>query len=250
MKKVMSMFLVLVMLVMVVSGCSKVKDSGTQADSTKLNTAVLNVDANQGETSDGIFVWEGTVITDLTDKGLLEENIVIPDKATEIGEHAFLESKVVTVTMGDNVTKIDEDAFFSCIYLKSINIPDTVESIGSSAFYQCKSLESITIPASVKVIGEDTFYLCLALTSVTFNEGLTEIGETAFGCTSVATITLPEGLTTLGDRAFDPCPDTTNIYLPESLTSVGSGAFGLDYYAVINVKEGSWADKNSESFIP
>ena len=245
MKKLMSMFLALVVLVMVLSGCDKVASSGNKVTEPASKVSATGEDSK----SDGIFVFEGTVITDLTEKGMLEKNIVIPDTVTEIGGNAFMEAEVETVKMGANVTKIDEDAFIGCLHLTTINIPDGVESIGKSAFYQCKALESITIPSSVKTIGEEAFYLCLNLTSITFSEGLETIGEQAFGCTSATTIVLPEGVKSIGDRAFAPCPDTTSIYLPASLEELTGNSLGFDYYAVIYVKEGSWADKNFDSLI-
>ena len=72
--------------------------------------------------------------------------------------------KKVTI-LGGNILY---GAFCGCSGLISITIPDSVTSIDNYAFYNCRSLTSITIPSSVTEIGAYAFYGCSGLTSVTF----------------------------------------------------------------------------------
>ena len=66
----------------------------------------------------------------------------------------------------DAVTTIGDSAFRNCDSLTSVTIPDSVTTIGESAFAGCYSLTSVTIPDSVTEIGYEAFYYCLRLTSV------------------------------------------------------------------------------------
>ena len=73
-----------------------------------------------------------------------EENLVLPDEITCIGDRAF----------HGNTT------------LRSITIPNSVTSIGDEAFRNCTRLTAITIPASVKSIGDGAFSGCYKLVEV------------------------------------------------------------------------------------
>lgn len=80
---------------------------------------------------------------------------------TSIGDQAFNGSDLTSVTIGNNVTSIGQEAFKGCSGLTSVNIGDNVTSIGQSAFYGCSELTSVNIPNSVKYIEEATFSLSI-----------------------------------------------------------------------------------------
>ena len=72
-----------------------------------------------------------------------------------------------TYTIKAGTRWIGDRAFYNC-GLTSVTIPSSVTSIGESAFYGCSSLTSVTIPNSVTTIGGDSvFCLCSGLTSIT-----------------------------------------------------------------------------------
>lgn len=75
-----------------------------------------------------------------------------------------------TITIPDNVTVIEEEAFSGAVSLTNVFIPDSVTSIGDHAFSYCSNLTDITIPDSVVSFGTDVFLGCTNLT-VTCNEG-------------------------------------------------------------------------------
>ena len=126
---------------------------------------------------------------------------------------------------GHPVREIGEEAFRDCD-LTTVTLPDGLTAIGDRAFYGCSSLTTVTLPDGLTTIGDEAFYGCESLTTVTLPEGLTSIGDSAFiGCDSLTTVTLPEGLTSIGDSAFSGCFSLTSIILPDSLTNVGINPF-------------------------
>ena len=89
----------------------------------------------------------------------------------------------------DNVTMIEEWAFYGCTSLQSIVIPNNVTEIGKRAFSDCSSLQSIIIPDSVTRIERWAFCNCTSLQSIKIPDSVTQIGESAFwGCSSLQSI--------------------------------------------------------------
>jgi hypothetical protein len=110
------------------------------------------------------------------------ETVIIEDGVTSIGyrDFAIYYSALTSVTIGNGVTSIEEEAFYDCSNLASVTIGNSVTSIGEEAFYCCFALTSVTIGNSVTSIGEGAFRNCSSLTSVTIPNSVTSIGVWAF----------------------------------------------------------------------
>ena len=112
----------------------------------------------------------------------------------------------------DNVTRIDNNAFYGCSGLTLIEIPNSVTSIGDQAFRGCSGLTSIEIPNSVTSIGDRAFDECSGLTSVTIGNSITSIGGGAFSwCSSLTSVTIPNSVTSIGAWAFAWCYGLTSV---------------------------------------
>ena len=107
----------------------------------------------------------------------------------------FSEKKTLTsITIGNSVTSIGDDAFSNCSGLTSITIGNSVTSIGGHAFSGCSSLTSISIPNSVTSIGYEAFLGCSSLTSITIGNSVTSIGDYAFsGCSGLHSLIFEDG---------------------------------------------------------
>ena len=68
--------------------------------------------------------------------------LVIPGNVESIGKRAFNTCGIMLLTLENGVKTIGEQAFFSCSFLRTVEIPSSVESIGKEAFY-CEGFESI-----------------------------------------------------------------------------------------------------------
>jgi len=153
-------------------------------------------------------------------------SVTVTNNVTLIQTNAFqMASSITNVIMGTNVTTIGNGAFFYCNGLTSVKIPSSVTNLGIWAFENCNNLNSVIISNGPTSIAQGAFEDCPNLTNVAIPNSVTNIGELAFGNdTSLTNIKLPNSLTIIGQFAFGSC-DLTNLTIPASVTSIGSDAF-------------------------
>ena len=97
----------------------------------------------------------------------------------------YNKSKLTSVTIGNSVTRICENAFKGCTGLAGVVIPGSVTSIESSAFSGCSGLASIEIPGSVTSIGNSAFSGCDNLFDIKVaNKKVITISENVFSVDS------------------------------------------------------------------
>ena len=150
--------------------------------------------------------------------------LILGDSVTSIGDWAFSECGISSVTIPNSVTSIGWAAFCRCSGLTSVTIPNSVTSIGDYAFGGCTDLTSIDIPNSVTCIN-GAFCDCSGLTSVTIPNSVTSINGAFSGCSGLTSVTIPNSVTSIGDYAFNECTGLTSIEIPNSVTCIGDWAF-------------------------
>jgi len=109
-------------------------------------------------------------------------SISIPASVTTIGEGAFIQSGLTSITfdLSSQLTSIEAYAFSNASVLTSIYIPEGVTSIESGAFKDTTSLTEITLPSNITIIADEAFANATALASITIPAGVTLIDEYAF----------------------------------------------------------------------
>lgn len=136
---------------------------------------------------------------------------------------------IQSVTIGDAVRVLPENAFKGCTGLREMTLPAGLTVIGHSAFALCGSMTGdLIIPAGVTSIGGSAFYGCRSLHSLQLPEGITEIGDyTFYQCSGLeGRLVLPEGLTRIGTAAFKGCSGLTGaLALPAGMVHIGNEAF-------------------------
>ena len=265
MKKVISLFLSLTMLLSIVSvidfsAFADTLTTGNCGDNVTYSfdesTGVLTIsgpgDMNQWPEDDSPWCADTRIKTLIIDEGV-----------TSIGDRAFQDCRNLSnVKLPNSLTLIYNDAFSNCTSLASVIIPDSVTSIGDDAFLGCISLKSIeisdnnknyssvdgvlfnknksvlviypagktdsvySIPNSVTSIGNSAFSECTNLSNITITDSVISIGDFAFSnSTSLRSVTIPDSVTIIGVSAFYDCKNLINVTLPDSITSIDYSVF-------------------------
>ncbi|MFR1272053.1 MAG: leucine-rich repeat domain-containing protein [Eubacterium sp.] len=258
MKKVISLFLSLAMLLSIVS----VVDFSAYAD-VQTGSCGDNVTYSL-DTETGVLTISGT--GDMYSYGPFYENtniksVIIESGVTSIGDCAFedcyftyenfVNNSNVELDDSSKPTIVDTDTGGFCIKdnelvnmrptyaIGEITIPNSVTSIDSSAFYGCSSLTSVTMSNSVTSIGNPAFENCTSLTSIEVsdnNGNYSSVDGVLFNKDKSELITYPAGKTdseyvipnsviSIGDSAFENCTSLTSVTIPDSVTIIGRSAF-------------------------
>lgn len=194
-----------------------------------------------------------------------EENVIIPDNVTKIGERAFYKNEnIKNVQIPDSVTEIDDFAF-ARTNLENVIIPRSVSRIGYAAFYQCPELSNVTIPAETNRIelgafdgskwmhdwnesGEGSSYLIvgdgilLAYKGEGGNISIpSETKQIAAGCfdsnENIKGVSIPENVTSIGEDAFNGCTNLSSLTMPEGLKNIEDRAFSNTSLSAVHIPD-------------
>lgn len=221
-------------------------------------TACGENDGEDGETfvagTEGLSYerkWDGTyTVTGMgtcTATEIVIGNVYNNCPVTAIGERAFYDSEITSVTISNSITSIGYEAFYGCSgiiqtdngvqyvnkwaidcdkSLTSVTLRADTIGIADGTFYVCNGLTKITIPQGVIYIGAGAFRYCGELMEITIPDSVTSIGYEAFqGCGKITSITIPNSVTSIEDTVFDNCSGLTEITIPNSIEGIGSRMF-------------------------
>lgn len=181
---------------------------------------------------------------------------------TTIGNAAFRDSSVTSVTIPASVTEIGANAFAGCTNLTSVTyggdwsnltiqsgnpaVEDAAKDAANEQLFDFEFIlnntavvvisyngtaADVTIPSRYKgkpvtVIDPVAFHNNSAVTSVTIPDSVTAIPDYAFGfCSQLTNISIPNSVTFIGFSAFNSCTSLKSITLPSSLSTIQSYAF-------------------------
>ena len=110
----------------------------------------------------------------------------------------------LTYTIPENVTEIEDYAFYMAQFLEQVTVPASITVIPEYCFASCEKLNAVNLPDTLDRIESTGFYHCTKLTRVDLPESLTYIGSLSFArCTKLAEVTIPKAATYIGGSAFD-----------------------------------------------
>lgn len=159
---------------------------------------------------------------------------------TTIGNAAFRDSSVTSVTIPASVTEIGANAFAGCTNLTSVTYggdwsnltiqsgnPAVEDAAKDAANEQLFDFEFILNNTAVIVTNYKYNGAAADVTIPSRYQGkpVTTIGHAAFFNSAVTSVTIPDSVTSISDEAFINCPKLTNISIPNSVTYIGFSAF-------------------------
>ena len=174
-----------------------------------------------------------------------ENSFSLPENVTSISSYAFDKtSNLETVILHENVTSIDESAFYDCesirfnnydtayylgneeqpyLYLieaqssaTSCKVHENTKLIASKAFSECgSSLKSIEIPNSEIKLAENTFFYCNYIESATIPTSAIEYIPKY----NLKSIVINSG-SEIEEGMFSGCYQLTEIILPETINNI------------------------------
>ncbi|MBO5851993.1 MAG: leucine-rich repeat domain-containing protein [Clostridia bacterium] len=162
------------------------------------------------------FTGSGVIPANILKDSTRFIDVKIGEGITGIGESAFENSQIdsVTIANGSNSLDISKKAFYGCSKLNSISSLRSISSIGESCFENCNNLTTLPSLSALTVIPNYAFKNS-GISSCAYGASLTTIGVSAFeGCNNLKTVNIPETVTSVGNMAFANCSKLEGITIP------------------------------------
>ena len=179
-----------------------------------------------------------------------EVEYTVEEGTAEIGYGAFARAPLQKVNFPQTLVRIDNDAFFECYTLTSLELPDSLEQIGSMAFGRDREkegpsyrphLESVRIGPNVSFIGSDAF-TALEIGGFEVIEANAVYASSGGFITNKAgdliqtvpmgmedAVIVPDGITTLQSGLFTLLDEETEFYIPDSTFRFSENVFPYVY---------------------
>ena len=210
--------------------------------------------------------------------------IQLPTSLKSIGDYAFEETSLYSVTIPKSVNSFGE-RLFSYSALESIIFeePSNIASIGSHTFFSTK-IRNIILPSSLQTISGDAFWRSY-IESISIHENnpyliqiddviyssnqdvlllfpiykvienfevpsiVKSINSYCFSYSILSSLTIPEGIAHIPSYCFAYC-NITSIKLPSTIKSLGSYSFYYSNLYFLNYPDATEGIGNKTIFIP
>lgn len=190
------------------------------------------------------------------------------DNDGELADYVFAKcSNMTSVTLGNKVSSIGNNAFQGCSSLTSAILGLNVSAIGSYAFQACSSIETIDLPDPVPVLNVYTFADCTSLKEIKIKSRMTDIKNSVFyNCTSLSLVVIADSEEELnlgsnmkvkttypynqyndyGDPLFSSCP-LDSVYIGRNINYNITKEYGYSpFYRNLSLRAVRITDKETE----
>ena len=230
MKKTLSIALVMLVIVLMLTGCTKSR-----------NNKNGNASLKESPVSDFEYEIKNDVVVINKYIGK-EKTVVIPNLIEEfevasINILAFGQnSKIEKVVFPDSVKYIWNRAFADCSNLKEVAFSDELEFIGIEAFENCTSLKEINLPKNLKQIESRAFYNCSSVTKISIPKTCTKYPYAFSLCTSLKELVFEDGTKTIFSDAFGGANSLETLTIPASAKEIVGVTFFDKYSNLKSIK--------------
>ena len=136
-------------------------------------------------------------------------SIVLPNSVSSIGEQAFRNSGLQSVTIGSGLTWVGDGVFYGCSQITSFTVSPQNPSFSSNEFgWFNKNFSTL-------------YFLLPNLTgTVTLPLSTREVARYAISFCNVSTLNLNSGLTTVQSFNINDCPQLTSVFISQTVTTL------------------------------
>jgi len=176
--------------------------------------------------------------------------IALPTTVISIGESAFRNSGIATLSLPTGLTQLASNAFRGCVNLAEVSIPNGLAEIGAYAFAECTDMTTLNLYGGLEQIGDFAFSGCTALQSVTIPSTVERFGANPFmNCVALTNFTMDENPNftmhegvlynkTMYTLLFYPAGLTAETFeFPEDTHEIAGGAFAASKLQSIVIPE-------------
>lgn len=178
----------------------------------------------------------GIFVVNADSKNYTPASVLLPSTLKKIGKNAFslsgnatYEAEMNSIVFPDGLEEIGQSAFLFS-KLTSVVLPDSVKTLGNGAFTGSEKLTEVKLSAGLETIPQAAFSAGtvknMKLTSLEIPEGVKTIGRMAFNGAHIENLTLPSSLTSIDVQAFQN-HQITELVIPGNITSIGKQAFKI-----------------------
>lgn len=145
-------------------------------------------------------------------------------KVVSVAEEAFLNNVYIqTAVLNENITEIEDKAFWGCTALKSVTNATNLKTIGTCAFEQARKLNEFALSDTITEIKAGAFLSCENFAPEKLPRNLTVLEQQVFDSTAIKKVDLT-GIAKVGKKCFYSS-DLLEIAGTDDLTTVESQAF-------------------------
>ncbi len=134
------------------------------------------------------------------------KQVTIPESITEVGDFAFYKNPNVTsIILHSGITRLGNYAF-SETKVSSMTFPNPDVLMGDAVCMGCNSLTRVTLAPNMKELGRYMFFGCEGLTSISLPEGMKSARSFSLGSTGITAVNLPSTMEVLDSSALQNTP--------------------------------------------
>jgi len=164
--------------------------------------------------------------------------MIIPEGVTYIGDRSFYRNDITGITLGNNVERIDNRAFFGNRIGGEVVIPDSVTYMGDNTFTG-NYITGVILGNGLETMWDSAFQDNL-IASVTFgdNNSLARIGVAVFRNNLLTEITIPDNVENISNNAFQD-NELTRITIPADVGIGNAASMGTHGAAFLTLYNGN-----------
>ena len=163
---------------------------------------------------------------------LEKDTLVLPDTIKEIPKGAFMSNKTVKkVVFGKNITSIGNGAF-AYSNIENVQMNDNVTVLDEYAFYYCTKLANVDLSKSLtKIDGYETFKYTDALKHIDLKNVTELTGWYTFQQSGLEDVDLSNVSNMSGIQVFGSCHNLKTVYIGKNTDFSGKVSIGSNNFA-------------------